>query len=113
MIQCHPSVGGFIETALPAHNNHPRLWNIIVVLAAGLVIVAIGAELDTNVATLHTPCRVAIVWNVDFAGSIEELVKEHIRLLDDFHKVFLKKLGHLAQLDRVSGEIKIVSNMKA
>ena len=44
---------------------------------------------------------------------IEELVKEHIRLLEDFHKVFLKKSGHLAPLDRVSGEIKIVSNMKA
>lgn len=45
--------------------------------------------------------------------SIEGLVKEHIRLLDDFHKVFLEKSKHLAPLDRVSGEIKIVSNMKA
>ena len=44
---------------------------------------------------------------------IDELVKEHIRLLKDFHKVFLMKSEHLAPLDRVSGEIKIVSNMKA
>ena len=44
---------------------------------------------------------------------IDELVKEHIRLLEDFHKVFLKKSEHLTPLDRVSGEIKIVSNMKA
>ena len=28
-------------------------------------------------------------------------------------RCFLKKSGHLAPLDRVSGEIKIVSNMKA
>ena len=44
---------------------------------------------------------------------IDELVKEHIRLLEDFHKAFLEKSEHLAPLDRVSGEIKIVSNMKA
>lgn len=45
--------------------------------------------------------------------SIDGLVKEHIRLLEDFHNVFLRKSGYLPPLDRVSGEIQIVSNLKA
>lgn len=44
---------------------------------------------------------------------IEGLVKEHIRLLEDFRKVFQRKSEHLAPLDRVSGEIQIIGNMKA
>lgn len=46
---------------------------------------------------------------------IDELVKECLSLLGDFRVLYVAdaKMKNLAKMDRVSGEIKIVSNMKA
>ena len=45
---------------------------------------------------------------------IDKIVNQHINLLEEFHDVFVKKADreNYAPLDKVSGEVKIYSNMK-